>query len=211
MLYPFALTILCLATFGCATEPTRATAPPAAGQHSSPRPTGIALDPSEELPRAKSSGESDEALLTLLAPRERSLAQRTVEGFFAAVLNEDPAALNDMLLPEAQLVSDSGQRNGSVLTFWTRRFEKLDYTTLSPYLIYARAEIRSYRIDELDALGIRSRVHLIPKSDELLLVVPIVETGSSGQRKFGDTIEFTLAPAKDAYKIRAVYEDFRLP
>jgi hypothetical protein len=160
------------------------------------------------LPKAAESATADHGIVVLTEPVDTRAARRVVEAFFAAIVDE---ALDDLgVLCEASATQiGSRSRKERLVASWQRRFERLDYRSLSTEVFYRPSEMEIHTAR--DAAAVRSFRFLPapPKGAEVLIRTPIV--GANASRLFGGDLVFLLKPGGAGYKIAEVFEDFRLP
>jgi hypothetical protein len=150
--------------------------------------------------------------VVLTTPNSRNEALDVVRQFFKAVFREDAGRLGQLLLPHANLVGSSGTRSSNqVQEDWSRRFRLFDYTQAQGELVYQESQVASYSAQELARIEPRRFVHLPLREGDLLFVIPIAESRPAQRQKFGSVIELLLTPTEDGFKIRSIYEDFRMP
>lgn len=185
------------------------------------RPDGIAVDLSSEPPASRDRADSRDALVTLRTPLSTDVALLAVRQFFEAIVNEDMPSLEKLVVPEALLqdtrvrptgagVPAQGATHG-VTSLWRERFNKHEFTGLSPRLLYREGDITTYRKDQLDTLPIAVRYlgpsRAVVDTTDLVLHVPIVTHTVKNERLLGDELFFWLRRDGDSYVIYRMAED----
>jgi hypothetical protein len=168
------------------------------------------LAPRRELPPVQTEGDAAESLITLVAPSPQALTLQLVRQFFVALVHEDETALARLLTADAIHISGSNRQAQRALDLWTRRMQRLDYSDLSPHLIYSPATVRSLSAAELEVRANQGETHLSLRPDEQLLMIPIASNLAGGSR-FGPVIELALSENAGEYRIRAIREAFEIP
>jgi hypothetical protein len=181
------------------------TAPPT--QDGSRRTERAPVWPTPALEAQASAG-----LTVLRPPPARQLARRAVQAFFEAVRHESVGELSDWLSEDATISSGPGTTPESIAKVWAARFKQLDYGFSGAKDPYRLDEVGLFTADELLGLAPERRFELVPDTDELLAVVTTRDRRRAlGPRHFGKRLEFVLGPTAEGYRIRRMYEDFRLP
>lgn len=135
-----------------------------------------------------------------------------MEAFFDAVRRESVAELSDWLAEDATISSGQGTTPESISKVWAARFKQLDYGFSGAKQPYRVDGVGLFTADELEGLSPARRFELVPEPEELLAVVNTRDRRRvTGPRHFGKRLEFVLSPGEDGYRIRRMYEDFRLP
>ncbi len=151
-------------------------------------------------------------LVLLRPPRARSLARRAVEAFFDAVRRESVSDLSEWLAEDATISSGPGTTPESIPKVWAARFKQLDYGFSGAKQPYRVDDVGLFTAEEIASLAPGRRFGLAPDPEELLAVVNTRDRRrAAGPRHFGKRLEFVLGPVQDGYRIRRMYEDFRLP
>jgi hypothetical protein len=95
---------------------------------------------------------------------------------------------------------------------WAARFKQLDYGFSGAKEPYRADDVGLFTANELLELAPGRRFELVPDADEVLAVVTTRDRRrAAGPRHFGKRLEFVLGPTTDGYRIRRMFEDFRLP
>jgi hypothetical protein len=131
-----------------------------------------------------------------------------LDTFFAAVTREDLTALATVFTTDAEALVSRGSK-ARALEYWTRRFERLDYTAQFPGLIYSSANLTISNAEDLDD-GSALVQPLLLRPGEILVRVPI-SPALGNTKLFGKVMEVVLGRAADGYKIRVLREDFEFP
>jgi ketosteroid isomerase-like protein len=171
------------------------------------RPAGISIDLPSHVPTV-TAGAGRQRVMSLAQPTPRARALALLNEYFTAVAREDVATLTSLFTIDAEMIVARGSK-ARPIDHWTRRAERLDYTTLFPQLIYSPAtvDVRAADSGSDDSAASRS---LLLRPGELMARVPISPTlGNS--KLFGKLIEVVLSDATGEYKIRVLREDFELP
>jgi hypothetical protein len=135
-----------------------------------------------------------------------------VQAFFEAVRHESVGELSRWLSEDATISSGPGTTPESIAKVWGARFKQLDYGFSGAKQPYRADDVGLFTADELSVLAPERRFALVPDPDEVLAVVTTRDRRRSpGPRHFGKRLEFVLGPAPDGYRIRRMYEEFRLP
>jgi hypothetical protein len=203
-----------------------------------PRPPGVAIDPVLELPRATANAEPVAGLAVLAEPVDPEPARRVVRAFFEAVVAESTFDLERLVDRGAPTRPNAKTRPEPALSWWKRRFDRLDYTALGATVFYRRSDMEAHTARDAAALGPGRALPMVPRGDEVVVRVPIVS--QTAEKLFGPELVFRLRktaetsraadpeqegrPAKPAnggasatsanlvpYKIAELFEDFRLP
>jgi hypothetical protein len=163
-------------------------------------------------PSPAARAEAAAGWVVLRPPRARQQAERVVQAFFEAVRHESVGELSRWLSDDATISSGPGTTPESIAKVWGARFKQLDYGFSGAKQPYRPDDVGLFTADELSALAPERRFELVPDSDEVLAVVTTRDRRRSpGPRHFGKRLEFVLGPAPDGYRIRRMYEEFRLP
>jgi len=188
---------------GCASSALSESESPLAGQGEA---SGAVV-----WPAARPSAPAAPGVVSLQPPPPR-LARRTVEGFFDAVRLESVGQLSLWLADDATMSSGRGTSPESIAKVWAARFKQLDYGYAGAKQPFRPDDVGLFTAEQLDQLGRARRFELTPEPDELLAVVDTRDRRRvQGPRHFGKRLEFLLAPTPEGYRIRRMYEDFRLP
>lgn len=183
------------------------------------RPDGIAVDLASEPPTWRERAESRDELVTLRTPLGTDVALRTVRSFFEAMVSENMPALDDLVAPDAVLQdirSRAGAPGGqgatqTVTAVWRERFNKHEFKSLSPSLLYREGDVTIYRKEQLDVLPIAVRyVGPAPATvapTDLVLHVPIVTHTVKSEKLLGEEMFFWLRREGDQYLIYRMAED----
>jgi hypothetical protein len=156
--------------------------------------------------------DADAALVVLRPPRARAQARQAVEAFFDAVRRESVAELSEWLSEDATISSGTATTPESISKVWAARFKQLDYGFSGAKQPYRVDGVGLFTAEELAGLAPERRFELVPDPEELLAVVTTRDRRrAAGPRHFGKRLEFVLGPAEDGYRIRRMYEDFRMP
>jgi hypothetical protein len=175
---------------------------------SEPRPAGVAMDPPLSLPSAVASSTTESGVAVLSPPVDPSPARRVVALFFEAVALESDDMLSRLLLPSATTVA-AARRPEPALAAWRRRFSRFDYTTLAaerPFLV-GSMELRTAQ--DMRTETTTRGLPFVPHDQEILARAPL--QGPSIGRLLAPEMLFLLSPGADGYKIRQVFDDFRIP
>lgn len=183
---------------------------PLSSANSPPRPAGVVLTPRGAIPPVQPEGDAADSLITLAAPSPQALTLQLVRQFFVALVHEDETTLGRLFTADAIHVSGSNRQAQRALELWTRRMQRLDYTDLSPHLIYSPAAVRSIAAAQLEERANQGEKHLSLRPDEQLLIIPIASNLAGGSR-FGPVIELALSESAGEYRIRAIREAFEIP
>jgi hypothetical protein len=163
-------------------------------------------------PAPAAETEASEGLTVLRPPPARQLARRAVQGFFEAVRHESVGELSAWLSEDATISSGPGTTPESIPKVWAARFKQLDYGFSGAKEPYRSDDVGLFTANELLGLGRGRRFELVPDADEVLAVVTTRDRRrAAGPRHFGKRLEFVLGPTADGYRIRRMFEDFRLP
>lgn len=158
------------------------------------------------------SAEATAGWVVLSPPRAGQQARRAVQAFFDAVRHESVGELSACLAEDATLSSGAGTTPESIAKVWAARFKQLDYGFSGAKEPYRADDVGLFTADELTGLSRERRFELWPDGDELLAVVNTRDRRrAAGPRHFGKRLEFVLGPVQDGYRIRRMFEDFRLP
>jgi hypothetical protein len=156
--------------------------------------------------------EASAGLFVLRPPPARQLARRTVQAFFDAVRRESVGELSAWLAEDATISSGPGTTPESIAKVWAARFKQLDYGFSGAKEPYRADDVGLFTADELVGLVPARRFELVPDADEVLAVVTTRDRRrAAGPRHFGKRLEFVLGPSAGGYRIRRMFEDFRLP
>jgi hypothetical protein len=177
------------------------------------RPDGVAVDRVSEPPAFRDEAPSADGIVTLRTPLGLDVATAAVRRFFEAIVDEDAAALANLVRSGAMLhdTRATGQsRTQGLVPLWRLRFNKYDYGQLGSRTIFQESEVKSYRVEELDRLPLEVQ-HLVRgvslEPTVVVLRVPIVTATVKNERLFGDEIYFWLRRHDDGYEIYQVAED----
>jgi hypothetical protein len=193
----------CLAAAGC-TASTKATSqPPESARRAERAPVW---------PAPAIEAEAGAGVCVLRPPPARQLARRTVQAFFDAVRKESVGELSTWLAEDATISSGPGTTPESIAKVWAARFKQLDYGFSGAKEPYRADDVGLFTADELVGLLPARRFELVPDADEVLAVVTTRDRRrAAGPRHFGKRLEFVLGPSAEGYRIRRMFEDFRLP
>lgn len=183
---------------------------PAVGANAPRRPPGIALDPPTHVGKARSATNADAEVAVLVQPASRTPALTAVHDFLLAVVHKDLRALATLFTPDATQFSGSQRQTSRAIDHWRARVDHLDYSTLSPHLIYSPSAVSVMTERQLESRSSSVEAHLALRPGEILVMVPISTTASASGR-FGKVIELALTQLAGDYRIRALREDFQLP
>jgi hypothetical protein len=145
----------------------------------------------------------------LAEPIDTRAARRVVVAFYDAVGKESVDDLALLCEPTAQARISRRSRPERVLSFWQKRFERLDYRSLATEVFYRETEMEVHTARDAAAVGSTRSLPDLPKGAEVLIRTPIV--GASSSRLFGSDLVFLLRPSPAGYKVAQIFEDFRLP
>jgi hypothetical protein len=163
-------------------------------------------------PTPAQSAEAAAGWVVLSPPRAGHEARRAVQAFFDAVQHESVSDLSACLAEDATIASGPGTTPESIAKVWAARFKQLDYGYSGAKQPYRPDDIGLFTADELTGLAPERRFELWPNGDELLAVVNTRDRRrAAGPRHFGKRLEFVLGATRDGYRIRRMFEDFRLP
>lgn len=163
-------------------------------------------------PAPAASAEASPGWVLLRPPRARLHAERVVVAFFEAVRHESVSELSRWLSDDATISSGPGTTPESIAKVWGARFKQLDYGFSGAKGPYRPGGVGVFTADDLAVLAPERRFQLAPEPDEVLAVVTTRDRRRAvGPRHFGKRLEFVLGPAPDGYRIRRMYEDFRVP
>jgi hypothetical protein len=163
-------------------------------------------------PTPAQSAEAAPGWVVLSAPRAGQEARRAVQAFFDAVQHESVGELSACLAEDATIASGPGTTPEAIAKVWAARFKQLDYGFDGAKQPYRPDDVGLFTADELTGLAPDRRFELWPDGDELLAVVNTRDRRrAAGPRHFGKRLEFVLGPTRDGYRIRRMFEDFRLP
>jgi hypothetical protein len=162
------------------------------------------------VPRERAEAETGVLVLTPLPARQ--LARSTVQGFFEAVRHESVNELSAWLSEDATLSSGPGTTPEAITKVWAARFKQLDYGFGGALAPYRSDDVGLFTAGELLELGRSRGFALAPEGDEILAVINTRDRlRVAGPRHFGKRLEFVLGPTSDGYRIRRMFEDYRLP
>jgi hypothetical protein len=148
----------------------------------------------------------------LTALPARQVARGTVQGFFEAVRHESVTELTGWLAEDATLSSGPGTSPESITKVWAARFKQLDYGFGGALAPYRTDDVGLFTAGELLELGRARGFALSPEGDEILAVITTRDRRRlAGPRHFGKRLEFVLGPTPEGYRIRRMFEDYRLP
>lgn len=194
----------------CAGAVGESTAVPAPQPGLPPHAPGVAVDPVLPTPKPAWSGSTERGVVVLAEPVDTRAARRVVDAFFAAVVGEALDDLSQLCEPSAHArVSARSPARSGLVTFWQKRFERLDYRSLATEVFYRSSEMEVHTAGDAAALGAMRALPRVPTEAEVLIRTPIV--GLATPRLFGNDLVFLLRPGAAGYKIAELYEDFRLP
>jgi ketosteroid isomerase-like protein len=173
-------------------------------------PDGVAVDPASAEPPARGQAEAKDGIVTLKTPLGTDRALATIDELFRRIVAEDKEKLPELFTRDAVSVSPSGGGTINAITWWTQRFNKLDYPKLAGEPVFRRSEAEVVRgeaaLDAASTPAMRSE----PLGDEDVVVrARVVTTHAGADRLFGDEIIFWLRRDGDRYKIRRMLEDFQ--
>lgn len=163
-------------------------------------------------PSPAARAEASPGWVLLRPPRARQQAEQVVAAFFEAVRHESVSELSRWLSDDATISSGPGTTPESIAKVWGARFKQLDYGFSGAKGPYRPGGVGVFTADDLAVLAPERRFQLAPEPDEVLAVVTTRDRRRAvGPRHFGKRLEFVLGPAPDGYRIRRMYEDFRVP
>jgi hypothetical protein len=131
-----------------------------------------------------------------------------LDDFFAAVTREDTAALSALFTSDAEAIVARGSKSRA-LEHWSRRLERLDYTTQRASLIYSPLEVDIREAKPSDDANPKSHALLLRPGEWMVRVPTSPALGNS--KLFGKLLEVVLSETTGGYKIRVLREDFELP
>lgn len=173
------------------------------------RPDGVVVDPRSELPATAETAQPDGGLVGLRTPVGERSARKVVAAFFAAMTNEDMAALFSLFTSDALFRSS---RDGAPIASseaYRARAQRFDYQALRELPLFDEDRVELYRYDDFDApweLPVARPPGMGPF--DIALRVPMTTTHSSAGRLFGDELVFVVRRDGDALRIAGVVEDF---
>jgi len=170
------------------------------------KPDGIAIDPPMQPPPARDRANASDQLVTLRTPLGAEAARNVVTRFFSVVVNEDREGLRQLLSPTAIAYNPTSNARENALTYWSRRFDALDYQLLMGGALFRDDSIELYRADQWDrgALG--------EDTDPTDLIAHVrVPPAGTGRPLLGETLTFQLKRMENRYVIVKLTEDFSLP
>lgn len=165
------------------------------------------MDPVLSLPQAAPSASTASGLAVLSGPVDPRPARRVVDDFFSAVRAESVPALERVLETSARTVT-SARRPEPALASWERRFARLDYTLPGAEPLYGPSDVEVKTARDAETGDSRS-LPLVPHDQEVLVRVAL--TGPAAGKLFASELAFLLSPGPSGYKIKELFEDFRLP
>jgi hypothetical protein len=173
------------------------------------KPPGVAVDPAPSLPTAAESAKTLEGLVVLSAPPDPRAARTVVREFFAAIVQESPEKLDELVAAEAWV--DSGSQRQPVRAFWRARFSQLDYAALADEVLFRESELETYRPEDLGRLGGTRPTFVDAEGTDLVVHARVRASWTGRTRLLGDELFFLLRPLGERYVIAEIVEDFRLP
>ena len=171
------------------------------------RPAGTEMELHVTLPQESRTGETRDGLVLLEAPADPARARAAVAGFFRAIVEESPSALEAVLAPQALIQSAS--RREAARSNWLGRFARLDYRSLSGETLYRDADLELW--EPRKSGDPPSNAPLEPTGEELVARVSVTATFAGRQRLIGDEFVFRLVPAGSGFAISEIVEEFRAP
>jgi len=187
---------------------SEAVAVPEPGPSTRPHAPAVAVDPVLTLPKPAETGSAEHGVVVLAEPVDTRAARRVVEAFFSAVVDESVDDLSLLCDSKAEARISARSRPTSLLVFWQKRFDRLDYRALSTEVFYRESEMEVHTARDASTVGLSRSVPMSLSGAEVLIRTPIVANSS---RLFGSDLVFLLKPSPTGYKIAQVIEDFRLP
>jgi hypothetical protein len=173
------------------------------------KPPGVAVDPAPSLPTTAVSAKTLEGLVVLSAPPDPRAARTVVREFFAAVVQEAPEKLDEIVSAEAWV--DSGSQRQPVRAFWRARFSQLDYAALADEVLFRESELETYRPQDLGRLTGTRPTFVDAEGTDLVVHARVRASWTGRTRLLGDELFFLLRPLGERYVIAEIVEDFRLP
>ncbi|HEX2881187.1 MAG TPA: hypothetical protein VHO25_16765 [Polyangiaceae bacterium] len=171
---------------------------------SRPRPAAVAIDPATHIPERNATGHWG----ALEQPAPRALVIEVLDELFAAITREDLSALSALFTSDAEVIVARGSK-ARALEFWSRRLERLDYTSQFSSLIYSPARVVISEAKRSDAAAPKVQALLL-RPGEWLARVPI-SPALGNSKLFGKLIEVVISETAGQCKIRVLREDFELP
>jgi hypothetical protein len=168
------------------------------------RPAAVAIDPATHVPDRGATGHWG----ALEQPAPRAQLIDALNRFFTAVTREDLAALGVLFTSDAEAILARGSK-ARALEYWSRRLERLDYTTQFSSLIYSPSSVELSETKRGDDSAPRVQ-GLLLRPGEWLARIPI-SPALGNSKLFGKLIEVVLSETRGEYKIRVLREDFELP
>jgi hypothetical protein len=173
-------------------------------------PDGVAVDPASAEPSARGEAEARDGIVTLKTPLGTDRALATVEELFRRIIAEDKERLPELFTRDAMSVSPGGNAPVNAVSWWTQRFNKLDYPKLAGEPIFRPSDAEIVRGEAaLDAASSPAMRGEALADDDVVIRAPIITTHAGADRLFGDEIIFWLRRDGDRYKIRKMLEDFQ--
>lgn len=179
------------------------------------RPDGVAIDPTSAPPTPRDRAEVREGLVTLRTPIGADRALDIVDDFFRRVVRKDNAF--DAIFTRDAIATGGGTQNGpegsrNLSSWWTMRYQKLDYTKLAGEPIYQASEAQLFRADDAPDSLPSQQIKLDGLNEgDVVVYLPVVTAHAGADRYFGDEMIFWLRRDGDRFKIYRVQEEFTLP
>ncbi|MBX3182092.1 MAG: hypothetical protein KIT72_10450 [Polyangiaceae bacterium] len=151
-----------------------------------------------KLPPPRLDADTQEGVVTLIAPPSLEQARSTVRRFFRAVVNESEQGILEEMAPS---------RSHETFSRWRRRFATLDYDALQGVTLFQDSDLTITRGGELSAQG--SALGLSPDFVVIVVKPRVTKVGTS--RLFGDELVFYLQSDTERYRITNIQEDFPNP
>ncbi len=181
------------------------------------RPDGVSLELESGPPPYQSRQATDQAVASLRAPLGLEEAEKVIEAFFEAVLNEDINGVSKLLRPGAMAYdtrTTGTPRTLNLLAQWRNRFSQFEYERLRTRVVFRPSELMSYRPPHLDRLPLEVR-ELDPSEDAsgsgrptaVVMRATLLARSVDGEQLFGPELYFWLERDENRYEIFQVAEN----
>lgn len=211
--------LLLVACCGCASSPKVVM------DETRRRPDGIAVDPLEYPPEAQEAAPASAGVVALRTPLAPESARQTLQDFLMALGREDLETLRKLISPDATSINPATRARENTFYFFSRRFGRLDYFSMSNVSFWQDERMELYRAAEAGVLwsdtvgptanpssGSPASMNDALEGTDVVVRLPISPPRTpTGEPLMGDELTVLLRRSGGRYVIHRLVEEFTLP